>query len=149
MSAGAAAFPFALVGGALMIANQLSSVVTHLTLPDQANNTQGNSAMVAVGIKDFAFMHMHIRPEFAEIIDEYWNVYGYPCHRVKKPNISSRRHWNYVKTIGVNITGSIPANDMVKIKSVYDNGVTFWRNGSEVGHYELDNSVGTGVNEVA
>ena len=148
VSAGAAAFPFALVGGALMIANQLSSVVTHLTLPDQANNTQGNSAMVAVGIKDFAFMHMHIRPEFAEIIDEYWNVYGYPCHRVKKPNISSRRHWNYVKTIGVNITGSIPANDMVKIKSVYDNGVTFWRNGSEVAHYELDNSVGTGVNEV-
>lgn len=144
VSAGAAAIPFAMVGGALMIGQQLASVVQHLTLPEQANNTQGNSAMTAARIKDFAFMHMHIRPEFAEIIDDYWSMYGYPCHRVKKPNISTRPHWNYVKTIGVNITGSVPVDDMNKIKSVYENGVTFWRKGTEVGHYELDNRVGTG-----
>lgn len=134
--------PIAAVAGVVSVASVVAGVIQHATLPMQTQNAQGNSAMMALGLKDFAFMHMHIRAEFAEIIDEYWNVYGYPVHRVKLPNISTRRHWNYVKTIDVNIVGSVPADDMAKIKACYNNGITFWRSGSEVGNYSLDNSVG-------
>lgn len=133
--------PIAAVGGVVAVAGVVAGVIQHATLPMQSQNAQGNSAMMALGLKDFAFMHMHIRSEFAEIIDEYWNVYGYPVHRVKLPNISTRRHWNYVKTVDVNIVGSVPADDMAKIKACYNNGITFWRHGSEVGTYSLDNSV--------
>ena len=49
-----------------------------------------------------------------------------------------------MKTIDVNIVGSVPADDMAKIKACYNNGITFWRNGNEVGNYSLDNSVGGG-----
>lgn len=134
--------PIAAVAGIVAVAGVVAGVIQHATLPMQAQNTQGNSAMTALGLKDFAFMHMHIRAEFAKIIDEYWDVYGYPVHRVKLPNISTRRHWNYVKTIDVNIVGSVPADDMAKIKACYNSGITFWRHGSEVGNYSLDNSVG-------
>lgn len=131
--------PIAAVAG---IAGVVAGVIQHATLPPQAQNSQGSSAMAALGLKDFAFCHMHIRSEFAIIIDEYWNAYGYPSHRVKLPNVSSRPHWNYVKTVGVNIIGNVPADDLSKIKSCYNNGITFWKNGSEVGNYRLDNSVG-------
>lgn len=134
--------PIAAIAGIVAVAGVVGGVVQHATLPMQAQNAQGNSAMMALGLKDFAFMHMHIRSEFAEIIDEYWDVYGYPTHRVKLPNISTRPHWNYVKTIDVNIVGSVPADDMAKIKACYNNGITFWRNGGEVGNYSLDNSIG-------
>ena len=132
-----------MIAGLGAIASVVGQIYEHSIQPPQARGAQSNSAAVAARIKDFAFMHTHIKPEFARIIDEYWNMYGYPTHRVKVPNISNRPHWNYVKTINVSITGSVPADDMTKIKSIYDNGVTFWRYGNEVGNYSLDNSIGT------
>ena len=122
-------------------ASQVAQVYARSTLPPQARGKQANGAAVAAKIKDFAFMNMHVQEQFARIIDDYWDMYGYPSHRVKLPNISTRPHWNYVKTVNVSITGSIPTDDMAKIKSIYDNGVTFWRYGNEVGNYALDNRI--------
>ena len=90
-------------------------------------------------IKGFQFFYAYIRAEFAQIIDNYFNVYGYATHRVKIPNRAIRPHWNYVKTQNVSLTGSVPADDMARLRQIYDNGVTFWRNGNEVGDYSLDN----------
>lgn len=87
----------------------------------------------------FIFYKYKIRREFAEIIDEYFNMFGYATRRVKIPNISSRPCWNYVKTRGCVITGSIPADDTAKICSIYDRGITFWKRGSEIGQYSLNN----------
>ena len=33
------------------------------------------------------------------------------------------------------------SDDMSKICSIYDNGITWWKNGSEVGNYSLNNTV--------
>lgn len=118
----------------------ISAVTTSMTMPRQAHGIAGNSSQVALGIKDFAFMHKHIRPEFAKIIDEYFNAYGYATHRVKVPNISSRPHWNYVETIGCNISGEAPASEISKIKDIFNKGVTFWKNGDNIGNYSLDNT---------
>ena len=32
-------------------------------------------------------------PEFARIIDDYFNMFGYATHRVKTPNRDGRPHW--------------------------------------------------------
>lgn len=138
--------PLAAVGAGMAIAGILASAYQHSTMPPQAHNGQGNSAMTALRIKDFAFMHMHIKREFAEIIDNYWNVYGYPSHKIKVPYTASRPHWNYVKTVGVCITGSIPVDDLARIKRCFNDGITFWKHGNEVGSYHLDNSIGGGNN---
>ena len=55
--------------------------------------------------------------------------------------VSGNGTTDVVKTVGATVTGSVPADDMKKICSIYDNGITFWKNGSEVGQYNLDNTV--------
>lgn len=134
----------ALAGAAIsasnLVGNTVASVYQHSIQPRQAHGAAGATTMAAIGILDFAFMHKHIRPEFARIIDDYFTMYGYATHRVKIPNRSSRPHWNFTKTVGCVINGSIPADDANKICSIYNNGITFWKNGANVGNYSLDNS---------
>lgn len=82
-----------------------------------------------------------VTAQYARIIDDYFTMFGYATRRCKKPNRNSRPHWNYVKTIGCTITGSVPSDDLKKICNIYDKGITFWKNGAEVGNYGLDNTV--------
>lgn len=121
------------------IGNALAQVGQAMVRPDQSHGGGGSQVMGAIGLLDFAFMHKHIRAEFARIIDDYFNMFGYATHRVKVPNRTSRPHWNFVKTIGCVLTGSIPADDVNKICGIYNQGITFWKNGANVGNYSLDN----------
>lgn len=121
-------------------AQTLSKVYDLERTPPQQRGQQSGSVMAAMGLKDFLFFPTSVRAEFARIIDDYWTKYGYPIHRIGTPNLIARPHWTYIKTIGSDLTGSIPATDMAIIKACFDNGITFWRNGSEVGNYNLDNS---------
>ena len=90
--------------------------------------------------KDFTAIQYSVNPQNARIIDDFFNCYGYATHRVKVPNRNVRPHWTYVKTIDINLESNAPSDDTNKIASIYDNGITFWRNPSEVGNYSLDNS---------
>lgn len=130
------------LSGGQQIGSLVASVADKSTLPPHARGGGGSIINMANQIKGFQFYYAHIRREFAEIIDNYFSVYGYATHRVKVPNRVIRPHWNYVKTVNVSLTGSVPADDMARLRSIYDNGVTFWRNGDEVGNYALDNRVG-------
>ena len=87
------------------------------------------------------FYKMSIKSEYAEIIDQYLSVYGYQVNSFKLPNKNHRRCYWYLKTIDVNITGAIPNEDMEKIKNVYNNGVTFWKNPADIKNYNVDNSI--------
>lgn len=98
------------------------------------------SLEVTVGKKDFTAIQYSVNPQNAAIIDDFFNVYGYATHRVKVPNINARPHWTYVKTIDINLESNAPADDVNAIAKIFDNGITFWRNASEVGNYSLNNS---------
>lgn len=129
------------IASAVSVANTVAKIYTASTLPPQAHGASGSSANMAMGIKDFAFMRMSIRDEYAKIIDDYFSMFGYATHRVKIPNTTGRPSWNYVKTIDCKIVGNVPFEDITKIKSVYDNGVTFWH-GDYVGDYTRNNQLG-------
>lgn len=101
-----------------------------------ANSDYLNAGM---GKCEFTFYKTCIKYQFARIIDRYFDKFGYATHLTKIPNTHSRPHWNYVKTISATITGSLPADDAKKICQILDAGITFWKNGSEVGNYGLDN----------
>lgn len=128
------------VSGLGSLGNMMASTADKTTLPPQSRGGGGSIINMANQIKGFHFYYAFIRREFAEIIDNYFNVYGYATHRIKVPNRVIRPHWNFVKTVNVSLTGSVPADDMATLRRIYDNGVTFWRNGNEVGNYALDNS---------
>lgn len=102
------------------------------------NNGGGN---VSNGKQQFYAGRCSVTADYAKMIDDYFTMFGYAVKRVKKPNRNTRPHWNYVKTQGATLTGSVPADDMRKLCEIYNKGVTFWKNGSEVGNYSLDNSI--------
>ena len=124
------------------INSNLAQTIPAALQPDHAHGVSKASLGLANGEFGYHFYYARIKDEFARIIDDYFSRFGYATKRTKIPNRSSRPHWNYVKTIGCTITGSIPVDDAKSICTIYDNGITFWKNPSEVGNYGLDNSVG-------
>lgn len=131
----------AALGVGVSVATSLVQLYEHSIVPNQAKGGGSPITQVAAHIFDFGVMQKHIQPEFATIIDDYFTVYGYATHRTKIPNRAVRPHWTYTKTIGCVVHGSVPADDISKICHIYNNGITFWKNGNEVGNYSLDNSV--------
>lgn len=79
-----------------------------------------------------------ITPEYRKKLTDYFKMYGYKINEVKTPNLKSREHFNFIQTVGANITGDIPGDDLVKIKKMFDDGVTLWH-GDYVGDYTKTN----------
>lgn len=108
--------------------------------PNVGGLSGAGSVTNALARFDYSTYYMCVKPEYAEIVDKFFDMFGYNTCSVKVPNTHSRPHWNYVKTIGCEIQGFVPQEAANIIKAVYDKGVTFWKNGDEVGNYTLDNS---------
>ena len=90
----------------------------------------------------FAVLEKCVRKEYAQMIDDYFEKYGYAVRRLITPSIITRPHWTYLKTCGCIIDGVINAQDAQTIKGIYDNGITTWKKLEEVGNYSLDNHEG-------
>lgn len=101
--------------------------------------TSSSSMDIANEQLGFEIHTMEITAEYAEIIDNFFEHFGYAVKKNKVPNMSSRPHWNYVKTGDTYITGNCPADALNKIISIFQNGITFWKVPSEVGNYSLNN----------
>ncbi len=142
---GVGAIPGAIVGGLsglTGIANTLNEVnKANMVAPQTSGNINCGDVVAQKGDNTFTYYNMSIKKEYAQIIDNYFSMFGYKCGKVKKPNNNHRAQWWYTKTIDVNIDGAIPMEDMQKIKSVYNKGVTIWRNPSNIGNYSLDNGI--------
>ena len=132
------------------IANSIGSFTTAKNTPDQISGQAGVSSLRTVQNRiGFKFYDMGVEKDKAKVIDGYFSMYGYAVKQVKVPNVRAsgvtlRPHWNYVKTTACIIHSAsgkgLPAEDEEAISNIYDNGITFWTNASEVGNYELDNS---------
>ena len=106
-----------------------------------------NTGDVNFGSSDnvFKFLHMRAKNEYMKVIDDYFTTYGYKTLRNKVPNITGRTYWNYVE-IGQNESighGSIPADALNVINNAFHQGVTIWHTHSNIGNYELTNSIVT------
>lgn len=97
-------------------------------LPNSASLGGTNTTLLGYGyMNDDVFTRYNIKRQFAEKIDEYFSMYGYSTNKLKLPNLDNRSEWNYVKTVGANITGeSVPSDDLFAIKQMFNDGVTFW-----------------------
>ena len=124
-----------------LISNTLMQAYKASIASDISKGSQSNGgANVANGVQQFYGGRCSVTSNYAKVIDDFFTRFGYAVKRNKVPNRNGRPHWNYVKTVGCTITGSIPTDDARKICSIYDNGITFWNNGNEIGDYSLDNS---------
>ena len=105
----------------------------------------GNYA-VHTGTNHIYICTMQIRAEYARIVDEYFTMYGYRVNEMKSPQFNSRKRFNYLQTLNVDISGegniAIPQDDLAELADMFDKGITVWHinRGAEFGSYTGDNS---------
>lgn len=127
------------VQGLMPVANDLASLYDKSNLPAQAHGSVAPSTMFNFGYLDFVFMDTHITPEFAQIIDGYFDMFGYAVHKLKVPELNTRPNWNYVKTINCIVRGAIPVEAREQIQACFNNGITLWHNPDTFGDYSQPN----------
>lgn len=130
--------------------NEVNQVQAQMNSAERVSNpvhgTLGSSNMV-VAVQELwqiGFFQKCFPAQILRSIDEYFDMYGYATKRVKTPNTWVREHWTYTKTVGCQIDGEIPAQDMETICKIYDNGIRFWWGNSDgtdvVGQFNLSNN---------
>lgn len=99
----------------------------HQFAPNQSEgNANAGDVITSSHANKPSVYKMNIRQEYARIIDDFMDMFGYKINRIQTVNTSSRSNWNYIKTIDVNILGDIPQIDMQRLKALYNNGFTIW-----------------------
>lgn len=122
------------------IKQQMAQIEKQAMLPDKVNMSSSNATLIGYNLIDKnIFTRYTIKRQFAERIDKYFDMYGYLTNNVKIPNINNRPNWNYIKTIGVNILGDIPQEDLQTIKQFFDNGITLWHDTNNFLDYSQNN----------
>lgn len=126
----------------IQIQNALIQKKQHELISNAVRGDLNNGDIVtASNNNNFKFYNMSIRQEYAKIIDNYFTMFGYAINRIKTPNITGRRNWNYVKTINCNFDGDIPQTDLNIIKAMFNNGVTLWHDPSKIYDYSQNNDI--------
>lgn len=123
------------------IGNLLNEQYKASLVPDQAHGNTNCSDVNIAWNQCFTVKCMSIKAEYAMIIDNYFTMYGYKVNTLKLPNVTGRRNWNYVKTVGCYIEADIPQDDLQAIKDMFNNGVTFWHNASTFADYSQNNDI--------
>ncbi len=117
--------------------------------PPIVKTTETVQADVATRTRDFYFYKMQLTSEYAEIVDRFFSQFGYAVGKLKRPEIldydNCRSKWNFIQAINCNFHWdlfstegkgtSVPIKYMAKIEEIFANGITFWKNPLEVGHY--------------
>ena len=129
-------------GGARQIFDTMQENYQHSLIPDSAKgNTNSGDITYSAGNMDMPLYKMTVRYEMAQSIDNYFSMFGYKVNMVKVPNITGRRYWNYVKTVGANIEGLIPEFYMDELKAMFNNGITLWHDSTKFLDYSQTNSI--------
>lgn len=131
-------------GLASNVANLMQQVrEAEMTPPSAKGNLTGQNLTYGLDRIGFSLQKMNIRYEYAKMIDDYFSCFGYKVNELKTPNITGRLNWNYVKTVGCNVTADAPQEDIEEIRSLFDRGITIWHNPSTYLDYSQSNTIVT------
>ena len=134
--------PAAALGLLGIITDEMSLKQRRDYSPVQAKgNLNAGDVTWAMGWNQFVLFKMSCRYEFAKRIDDYFSMFGYKVNEIKTPNITGRRYWNYVKTVGCDFEGDIPQEYLNKIREIFNNGCTFWHDASHFLDYTQSNTI--------
>ena len=116
--------------------------------PNQVVGTSMPSVDVGNRIPNFYFQHVHLKDDEARRADDFLSCYGYATNRIKVPNLTGRRYWNFVKTENCTIAGDMPASSKEAIARIFDGGITIWHNLEQIGNYNQSISDGSVNNPI-
>lgn len=133
-------FTGGIVGALAPIAQAQAVNATRPTRPTITRGSQSVDALFSSGEWGYRIIYKSITKNYAIMLDDYFDMFGYAVKERQVPNMNARPHWTFVKTIGCIVHGEIPSDDAKEIENIFDKGVRFWHNISELGNYSLDNS---------
>ena len=114
--------------------------------PDQirGNNSSGNGA-VAQERMNFYVSRKSLMYDNAKRADDYFTMFGYNIgslyHVTNQDDPRDHRpQYTYIKTVGMDINGTLPAEDARKINEIYDKGIRWWKVPANLGDYSVDNA---------
>lgn len=122
------------------IANTLAFHNDYQKKPTQSHGVTTTSFEASRREKDFWFLKQSITRDYARIIDDYFTMFGYAQKCCMTPNMNARPYYTYVQTVGCSVDGPIPADDASAIESIFNNGIRFWKNHTQIGNYSLNNA---------
>lgn len=129
-------------GGIASIIQTVKDINQHSLIPPQTKgNTNTGDVAFASGSFEFPYYKMSVRYEYAKIIDDFFTMYGYKVNALETPNIHKRSNWDYIKTIDVNLEGDIPEKDLDTIRTLFNDGCTFWHTTTHYLDYTQTNSI--------
>ena len=108
--------------------------------PNLAQQGSNTAFSFGNGFVGYFLIKKQIKPEYANILSDYFKMFGYQVNRLKTPNFKTRKAWNYIKTQGCLLTGDIPHEHLSLLMNIYDAGITIWH-GDWVGDYSRDNDL--------
>lgn len=119
-----------MLSGYGQVQNAINQDYEHSLIPNSATGlASGGDINVAGDQAGFFFYKYSIKKEYAEIIDNYFDMYGYKVNSMEVPNLHTRLNWNFLKIIDPNVESTdVPEKDINKFKQMLTAGITFWHN---------------------
>lgn len=133
------------------ISNTLSDIIDNVKQKQEhqiapmelSGNESLGDVMYALNRSLPQFYQMFIKEEYARIIDDFFSRFGYQINRVKTPNITGRRYWNFVKIgSGEDIgNGTVPNKFKDVLNQIFRSGTTIWHSHDNIGNFNLNNTI--------
>lgn len=123
----------------------MSQYATERDLMNQGNRLTSEGSDVIHGLQmtmGLTAYYMRYSEEALNRIGWYFHLFGYKQNTVMKPNLKSRKRFNYIKTDGANLKGNgIPKAHLEELANIFNKGTTIWHidNGIIMKDYSLDN----------
>lgn len=112
-------------------------------LPQKVAGTNGGDVNFSSNNVCYKLVRMHPKLEYLRMIDDWFTRFGYKIERLKTPNITGRRNFNYVE-IGQSdemLVGNVPFKFMEELNNTCRKGVTIWHNHANIGNYNVQNDI--------
>jgi len=97
------------------------------------------SSPITTRIYNVTACRASITSQYAEMIDNYFTMFGYAIKKLDVPSRYARTRFTYIKTVGCIIKGDLPTTAKKIIQDRYDNGIRFWADRENIGNYAADN----------
>ena len=129
------------ISGISGIASQVSEVYAHSLEPNTAKGGVNQGDINCSDNIGFNWYRMSIKKEYAQVIDGYFNMFGYKVNRLGKPHLHVRTYYDYIKTIDVNIEGDVPEMDLEEIRKLFNRGIRFWHDTTKYLDFSVNNTI--------
>jgi len=111
----------------------------------QPNSCKGSTASSGLDLArdtaTFFIEQIGIKPEYARIIDMYFQMFGYQVNSVEVPSFKTRERWNYLKCVNTSTYGNVPFEDLNALNDMFNNGLTIWHDASFMYNYDTTNTI--------